>query len=413
MVIFNNSEFKTTVRKLGFVFLIGFLVLCLLCFLFLMQLNNGILRHDQIVTGVMLNNHPEAEFEIMSAFKNGSYESYQNSGAEVLKKYGYSLNMPYDNQPVLKGTFGAMVLYGLIFFVLFAAAVFYFLYRNYIALYGKVRFVANLSDNVVEGKFEYLAEQAEGDFAKLAHSFNRMAERVKAGFEKEKSEKEFLKNAVSDISHQIRMPLSSIMVFNELILETRDMEEDVRTDFINKNQTQLKRIQWLVESLLKMAMMESKSFAFEQNNVFVIDILEKSSAALYGIAKERGIILTVDSPENTVLCCDERWTVEACVNMIKNALEHTKAQGQVRVYSEISPLFVKIIIKDNGEGIDKRDMPHIFERFYKGGQSLGAGSVGIGLSLSKLIIEGQGGFINARSEKGKGTEFEIVFPSKR
>ena len=407
--LLNNPEFKAAVKKLGFIFIAGVAVILALCAFFLDQTNEDLVHQNEALAGRLMQSHPGFEQEIAGAMTKPASEEAAAQGREMLRKYGYGLSLPFYEQPALSQSFLPVFLTAAAWTLLIFASVLLLLRGEYKKIYRNIQQVTKSAEKVVEGETTLLMDKGEGDFSKLGHSFNRMAERVKAGTEREKLEKQFLKNAISDISHQIRTPLSSVMMFNELMLDNPAMDVAVRGDFLQKIHSQLVRIQWLVESLLKMAMLESGTILFAKTNCNALELLEKSVAAVSVLAREKGVEIGIDAREDAAIFCDERWTAEACINIIKNAVEHTPPGGAVCLSCAVTTLFTRILIKDNGEGISGKDLPHIFERFYRGGQAPDTKSVGVGLSLSKLIVEGQGGIISVRSEPQQGSEFELVF----
>jgi len=407
-IFLNNGEFKTAVKKLGLVFLFGLALIILLCVVFLGVLNTGIARGNESIAGEILKNHPELEGEMAKAVTQGYSEESALAGAAILQKYGYGEGMPLYSQPLLQTGFTPVLLCAFGFILVLFIVCFIVLRTEYGKIYKKLQAVTQSAEKVVEGDIVTLSEEGEGDFYKLGHSFNRMAETVNASMQSAAAEKQFLRNAIADISHQIKTPLSSILVFNELMLSDEAMDEGTREDFLAKSRSQLMRIQWLVESLLKMAMLESGTINFQKKKVNIRDVLEKSVLPVQALSQVKGVSIRILAGNDAHMICDDKWTVEACTNIVKNAVEHSKPGGAVEVSAESTGLFTKIRIKDNGGGIAEKDLPHIFERFYRGGQTPGAESVGVGLSLSKLIVEGQGGLLFARSEPGKGSVFEIA-----
>jgi signal transduction histidine kinase len=408
-IFLNNGEFRTAVGKLGFVFIFGLALLILLSVFFLGVVNTGVTRESESMAGLVLKNHPELEAEIVKAVTQGYSGESAAAGAAALQKYGYGEALGLFDQPSLKLGLEPVFLGIAGFMLVLFTASFFTLRAEYKKIYRKIQTVTGSADKVVEGDIATLNDEGEGDFCKLGHSFNRMAETVRASMRSSAAEKQFLRNAIADISHQIKTPLSSVLVFNELMLSDDAMEEKTRGDFLLKTRSQLLRIQWLVESLLKMAMLESGTIGFQKKKANIREILEKAVLPIRALSMSKGVAIRAEAPDgDAAAICDDKWTVEAIANIVKNAVEHTPPGGEVKVTAESTGLFAKIRIADNGEGIAEKDLPHIFERFYRGGGTPGAESVGVGLSLSRLIVEGQGGLISVRSEVGKGTEFEIA-----
>jgi signal transduction histidine kinase len=232
-----------------------------------------------------------------------------------------------------------------------------------------------------------------------------MANRLENSLSVLKREKVFLRNMISDISHQLKTPLSSLIVINDLLLEDKNMDLNMKQNFLEKERTQLERMEWLTINLLKVARIEAGAIEFKKEKVLLKDILNIALSALNHRLENQ--VLEIEGDENAIFYGDKEWTGEALINIIKNAIEHNR--GKINISLEETPLFSSIIVRDNGEGIDEKHLPHIFERFYKVSSEVKPESIGIGLNLAKLIVESQGGTISVKSKKNEGTEFTMTF----
>ena len=216
-----------------------------------------------------------------------------------------------------------------------------------------------------------------------------------------------LKDSLSDISHQLKTPLTSMLIMIDNILE-EDMPEELRREFLCDIRSSVNHVSFLTKSLLTLSMLDADTITFHQESVSIKLLFAHCTGNVNAIAQEKGVILTQTCQEDIQLVCDERWISEALTNIIKNCIEHTPKGGSVTLTAEDNSLYTKITIADTGCGIDKDDLPHIFERFYRG-KNADENSVGIGLAMSKSIIEKCGGYIRVISEQGKGTTFIIKF----
>jgi len=217
-------------------------------------------------------------------------------------------------------------------------------------------------------------------------------------------EKLNLVRGLSDISHQIKTPLTSMFVLTDSLCDSK-LPEEKRLEFTGIINNQLKRLQWLVTSLLKMSKLDAKAVDFKKQNVSPKILIEKAcQPLLIPIELKNQELIIYD--DGVPVFCDLNWTTEALVNIIKNGVEHTPPNGKIHISCTDNIFYTQIIVKDNGNGIDKSDLPCIFNRFYKGKNS-SDDSVGIGLAMSKSIITSQEGSINVMSKKGEGTEFII------
>jgi signal transduction histidine kinase len=376
----------------------------------LAQLNNTIIRQNTTLVGQLLSKHPELEDQLIGYITKEASEEEYATGKHVLHLYGYAEDMPLISQSVLRKFYAGFEFRTALLVLMFALPLLFLLFVEYNKFFGKVREIAAAAERVVEGDFNVvLPEDREGDFSILGHNFNLMANRLKSGMDKLTQDKLFLKNIISDISHQLKTPLSSLVALNELLLKEKSMEPELRNSFLEKSGSQLERMEWLIASLLKLARLEAGAINFRREAIPLINPVDKAVFALKLEAEKKGQAITITGDPAALFNGDEEWTGEALTNIIKNCIEHTGEGGEIKIEIAETPLFSRIIVKDNGEGIDKKDLPQAFERFYKGSNSVKAQSVGIGLALVRLIIEGQGGSVSAASEKGKGTEFTVSF----
>ena len=248
----------------------------------------------------------------------------------------------------------------------------------------------------------------EGELYKLFHRMNSLVSILNAHAENELKSKEFLKNTISDISHQLKTPLTALNIYNGIIQdEAKDIPEI--KEFTNLMEQELDRIETLVQNLLKITKLDAGTIIIENDSENVFEIMEDvKKHFLYRAEKEdKQIILIGDN--NITLLCDRIWLTQAIDNIVKNALDHTKSGDLICIECKQFASVVQIIIKDNGSGIHPEDMHHIFKRFYRSRFSKDNQGVGLGLSLAKSIIEAHKGTIEVDSELGVGTAFVITF----
>ncbi len=236
-----------------------------------------------------------------------------------------------------------------------------------------------------------------------------MATALTVHIEKEKHHRIFLKETISDISHQLKTPLAALQMYNEIILDEKTGNKVVE-DFVQKSQRELLRMENLIQNLLKLAKLDAGTIVLEKDNRDLNPFLEKCKNEFMTRAERENKKITVICNTTIRMSFDEIWLGEAIENIIKNALDHTKATDQIEICGVENSLLIEITIKDNGAGIDPEDIHHIFERFYRSRYSKDHQGIGIGLALSKTIIEKHGGTITVYSELGKGTVFHVIFP---
>jgi signal transduction histidine kinase len=220
-------------------------------------------------------------------------------------------------------------------------------------------------------------------------------------------DKAALQNALSDISHQLKTPLTSMFMMTDLLCDTQ-LTEEKRREFTDRLRAQLERIQWLVSSLLKLSKLDAKTVAFKPALVSSKTLLEKACAPLLIPIEIKNQTLNLEDGGVTIRC-DENWTAEALVNILKNCIEHTPEGGRLSITCTSNPLYTQILIKDSGPGIDLKDLPHVFSRFYRG-KNASNDSVGIGLAMAAAIVTGQNGTIDAANHPQGGSVFTVRFP---
>lgn len=407
---FKNPELKPFIMKI--VFSLG--ILALLVFFFvdneISSLNNKIIDQNIALVGHTVSKYPQMEDDIVSYITRGASGAEIARGKKILEGYGYGRSMPISYQTMYKNSYKAILFKTMFLLLLYFIPLCLLVLIEFRKLFNKINSVSLASEQIIEGDFSaIIPENGEGEFAKLSHSFNAMALRLKLSLEALKGDKLLLKNIISDISHQLKTPLASLIMYNENLLQDKNMSEKVRMEFLNRSKEQLDRMEWLVINLLKMAKLDANTIQFYSEKMDLRNTVQKSISAVKSLWEEKEQTINIKCKSDMDFIGDEDWTEEAFVNIIKNCVEHTPIGGEIFIELSETPLFSKVIIKDSGEGIEDKDLPHIFERFYRGSNSTKTESIGIGLSLSKLIIEKQGGDIIANSISGEGTEFIITF----
>ncbi len=226
--------------------------------------------------------------------------------------------------------------------------------------------------------------------------------------EAEQKAKDFLKRTISDISHQLKTPLAALAMYQEIIEAEPDNAETVR-QFSAKSGASLKRMEQLIQSMLKITRLDTGNIVFEKGCYKITELIAHSINELTTRAQNEGKQLLIDGDSRQTITCDLGWTGEAIGNIVKNALDHTAPGGTIRITWERTPAMLHLFISDNGSGIAPEDLHHVFKRFYRSKRSLDTQGVGLGLPLAKSIIEGQGGLLSVQSELNEGTTFTISF----
>ena len=248
----------------------------------------------------------------------------------------------------------------------------------------------------------------EGELSILKNEISKTTTMLRQVADNSVKDKLNLKDSLGDISHQLKTPLTSITIMIDNILDNPDMDEKTRKKFLINIKREILNINFLVMSLLKLSKFDANVVKFNKESVYLKDIIIESIKNVSMIKELKNITIKVSGDDNIKLLCDFKWQVESITNILKNSIEHTSEYGTVEVNYSENKLYTRILIKDNGKGIDSDDLPHIFDRFYKG-ENGSDDSFGIGLSLSKTIIEKEGGSITVKSTPNIGTIFTIKY----
>ena len=249
----------------------------------------------------------------------------------------------------------------------------------------------------------------EGELYRLFHTVNSLAAVLNAHADNELREKEFLKNTISDISHQLKTPLAALNIYNGL-LQDGDMELSAVKEFADLSEQELDRIETLVQNLLKITKLDAGAIVLEKTTENVADMMRDIELHFAYRARQEKKEIILSGSDHLSLFCDRDWLNEAIDNIVKNAFDHTESGATIRVAWKELPSGVQIVITDNGCGIHPEDIHHIFKRFYRSRFSKDTQGIGLGLPLAKAIIEAHGGLIEVESELGIGTSFIMNFP---
>lgn len=248
----------------------------------------------------------------------------------------------------------------------------------------------------------------EGDLYRLFHEVNTLVTILNAHAENEERSKTFMKDTISDISHQLKTPLAALNIYNGLLQEEVDGHPELR-EFTSLSEQELDRIETLVQNLLKITRLDAGTIVFEKSPENVSDMMSYIKRHFACRAEQEGKSLILSGDEEVELFCDRRWLTEAISNIVKNALDHTAAGAEIRITWRAFASVVQIIVSDDGSGIHPEDLPHIFKRFYRSRFSKDKQGIGLGLPLAKAIIEEHNGTVEVNSTLGVGTTFTVNF----
>ena len=363
------------------------------------------LTHDNAIAASLLEEGVSKEV-IATALMNTDAGA---TGNKFLAEIGLSNNTDIENLPYVSAVKNTTLIS--LFVMLFLWTLLLFL-GTMLFLYHRERLYKkseNIIKDYIDGNYTvHLPQSNEGNIYQLLASVDQLATMLQAKNDTEQKTKEFLKNTISDISHQLKTPLSALMMYQEIIENEPDNPETVR-EFSFKIGTALKRIEQLIQSMLKITRIDAGSIYFEKSNYSISNILNHAISELTTRANNEKKEIVIDGDLEQMLYCDIEWTGEAIGNIVKNALDHTDAGGKITISWERTPAMIRIFITDNGHGIVQEDIHHIFKRFYRSKNTSDSQGIGLGLPLAKAIVEGQGGILSVQSERLQGTTFTLSF----
>ncbi len=390
---------------------------------------------DEEIIRILNNSEAETStYNTETSNSNNNLNENVNSNAEIgkelVQKYGITENEPAIlNLEKLQNN--TIIYSGVVIGVLVLAIIAIWLVSRIIQkrkIDGITKYIREINNKNYELKIK---ENAEDELSNLRNELYKITLMLKEEAENSKKDKKFLAKSLSDISHQIKTPLTSISIMLDELKDNQNMDEETRRRFIFEISRQAEQISFLTIALLKLSKLDSGTVEFEKSK-YRLDVLvqnaiknleipleikniqvETNFDEVSEVNKEKN--LNNNSAKNNKLnkaslevIGDYRWTLEAVTNIIKNCIEHTQESKKIHIQIRVTNVYTELIIEDEGEGIDEKDLKHIFERFYKGKNS-SENSFGIGLSLSKTILEKQNASISCSSVLHKGTTFKIYF----
>lgn len=353
----------------------------------------------------VIEEHPENEEEMIQLYEKTDFRKVDTS---VLEKYGYltrdDLKYFQDLKQAHYNLLVSQIIFVTLLFIVLNIAYIWYQWNQDRKLKELDRYLLT----VLAGNYNLdIRDYEDGILSSLKNDVYKMSVLLKEDKERALEQQKYLESVLSDISHQLRTPLTSMYVMNDLLSDGK-VRGKQKKEILNKNRAQLERIEWLITTLLKMSRIDAGTVTFKEEKVVTKELIKKALEPInIPIELKKQTVLIVGDKKSTVIL-DQKWTVEAFVNLLKNAHEHTPVGGMIIIKITDNPLFTEFLIQDNGTGIAKEDLPHIFERFYKGKNS-SSESIGIGLNMSKTIIQKENGTIMVDSTEGKGTTFIIRF----
>lgn len=364
------------------------------------------IKMAQIISEIK-ENYPEVDTNKIIEILNKD-DANNIEGKELLKRYGMYSNEENSISTIknqmnnnIRTNVAFVVIINLVWIII---AILYIKSRNK-KLNEIKKYINEINNRNYELKIE---DNSEDQLSDLKNELYKITVMLKEEAEKSKQDKESLKVSVQDISHQLKTPITSISIMLDNLKDNPKMDEKTRQRFIFEIDKQIENISFLIISLLKFSRLEAGVEDFIKEKINVKELISACLKRLEIPIEIKNQNIVIKGKEDSYFIGDYKWQEEAITNIIKNCIEHTDENKNIYINYEENNLYTKIQIIDEGNGIDKEDIKHIFERFYKGKDS-SENSIGIGLALAKTIIEKDNGYISCKSEKGKGTEFIIKY----
>lgn len=371
-------------------------------------------EHDAAIAAALLEDGMEerAAAETIAGAYDGDWEAYGAvQGEMLLHRIGLSEKTDVRLIPCLYKFFMrgriAAVLSAAFFFTMLLFCIWRYLQKR-----DKIyREAIDAIENCGEDDFSLkLPELYDGTLYQLFFRINFMADMLKTRQKAENRAKEFLKQMMADISHQLKTPLAALLLYQEIIQSDPEQAETVAF-FAEKSERTIVRTEGLIGALLKIARLDAGSVKFHKKMMDAGELVLAAAEELTDRAEKEKKELSFSGAAGAKVYCDPDWTKEALSNLIKNALDYTDRGDRICIAWEQSPLMTRLTVADTGEGIAAEDIHHVFKRFYKSGDGRESQAAGLGLSLAKSIADGQGGTIEVRSDAGQGAAFILAFPN--
>lgn len=362
---------------------------------------------NQKIAGIIdnvLEKYPDIEKREIVEILNSS----DKTNNEILREYGIELDK--DSVILENNTdFQKFIIIDVSTLIVFILILSIIVFKYNHSESKKINEITKYIEEINRGNYKLnIEENTEDELSILKNELYKITIKLKEVAENSQKDKTTLKDSLSDISHQIKTPITSILIMLDNILSDENMPEDIKKDFIKDIKREIVNIKFLVESILKLSKIDSNSIKFIKKEVFIKDIINKTVKNVSMLSELKNIEIIVLGDDSIKTICDLKWQVEAITNILKNCIEHSYENKKIYINYNQNNMYTELKIEDNGTGIDAKDLPHIFERFYKGKNS-SSDSVGIGLALSKSIIESNNGYIQVDSKLNKGTTFIIKY----
>lgn len=375
------------------------------------QLNN-LYKEERALTqrivGGILNNYPEAELSVMQAIKNADEVSL-SKGSEVLSKFGYKESSIFQDESFSKYAYDSFKLFAIITAIVITLN-FLVLNKSFKWILSLLFKISNYLDNFMNNNYKICDPiENEGLFSYVLCKLSNLGKKWDIESHKLTLEKENLKSLVTDISHQLKTPLASLNLYNSILLQN-GISEGERADFLIKNEASITKLHNLIDALVNISRLESNLININPEYSSIKNTIIKAINSAYVKAMDKNINISLEEFEDIKIYHDIKWTEESIFNVLDNAIKYTPMDGNIVVAVSFTINYLRIDIKDNGIGINKEEINHIFKRFYRGENKTikDIEGSGVGLYLTRKILEEQGGNIIATANTDVGSTFSLL-----
>lgn len=373
------------------------------------NLKNIYLEQNNInkrLVGALVSRYPEMEVDIVNSVYNPE-KKYIQEGSKVLDKFGYDESYTMNKNVNFQKHLKYFLVNNLITFVilLFLVLTIVVTYIKYI--FNKLLKVNMYIENIINNDYKIKDDfKEEGIFNRIYSDLNKLSRSLNLKVRNLDKEKESIKELVTDISHQLKTPLASLKLYNTLLIE-EELEEEEKMEFLQTNKLSINKLHNLIDSLVNISRLEANMISIKKENKGIKSTLTKAIDSVRVKANQKQISIELEDFDDIQILHDSKWTEESIFNVIDNGVKYTDENGKINISVSQTINFVRIDIKDNGIGIDKLEFNNIFKRFYRNSEVEDIEGSGVGLYLSRKILEQQGGNIIVSSKKGEGSKFSL------
>lgn len=373
------------------------------------NLTNIYLQQNEInkrLVGSLVTIYPESEVDIVKAIYNPE-NNYSKLGEKTLDKFGYNKSYSMHENVNFQKHLNYFLVNNLIVFVVLLFLVLFIVLNSIKYIFNKLLKVNRDIEKIINDDYNIEEDfKEEGIFCRIYSDLNKLARSLNLKVNNLDKEKEEIKELVTDISHQLKTPLASLKLYNTLLLE-EDMDEEDRIEFLQTNEMSINKLHNLIDSLVNISRLETSMISIKKENKSIKNTLNKAINSVKVKASQKHININLVDFEDEYIPHDSKWTEECIFNILENGVKYSDENKDINVSIEKTINFFKINIKDNGIGIHKNEFNNIFKRFYRSEEVAQVEGSGVGLYLSRKILERQGGNIIVSSKKGQGSKFSL------